>query len=169
MRNELFDEALDVLERRRGPVEPFSYEGRHFEARNVVQRPRPAQQPIPVWIGGNSRLSRRRVAARAQGWMPMGGPPELASTTRTPHVGSLDTLTGMIAEVKALAGGRAASLDFVAQYQDPALGVDAGHDARRHRDAFAGYAAAGTTWLVVGATSPTPDRHRAFIETFGET
>jgi probable F420-dependent oxidoreductase len=165
-RNDAFDEALDVL-----PLawsgEPFSYAGRHFEARNVVQRPRPAQQPIPIWIGGNSQRSRRRVAARAQGWMPMGGPPELASTTRTPHVGSVDVLAGMIAEVKELAGERAASLDFVAQYQDPGLGVDPGGDAARHRDAFAGYEAAGITWLVVGATRPTPEQHRAFIETFG--
>ena len=50
-----------------------------------------------------------------------------------------------------------------------AAGFATGRDAGRHRDAFAGYEEAGTTWLVVGATSPTPDRHRAFIETFGET
>jgi hypothetical protein len=101
--------------------------------------------------------------------MPMGGPPELAATTRTPHLGSVDTLAGLVAEVKDLAGARAASLDFVAQYQDPALGVDPGSDAGRHRDAFAAYDAAGITWVVVGASHPTPDQHRAFIETFGTT
>ena len=49
-RNALFDEALEVL-----PLawsgEAFSYKGRHFEARNVIQLPRPTQQPIPIWIG----------------------------------------------------------------------------------------------------------------------
>ncbi len=167
-RNALFDEALDVL-----PLawsgEPFSHQGRHFEARNVVQRPRPVQQPIPIWIGGNSKLSRRRAATRAQGWMPMGGPPELAATTRTPHLGSLDALAGLIAEVKEEAGDRGSTLDFVAQYQDAGFGLDAGNDAGRHRDAFARHEEAGINWLVVSATSPTPEQHRTFIATFGET
>ncbi len=58
-RNVLTDEVLDVL-----PLhwsgEPFSYKGTHFEARDVIARPRPPQQPIPIWIGGNSRLTVRR-------------------------------------------------------------------------------------------------------------
>ena len=88
-RNVLFDEALDVL-----PLhwqgEPFSYEGRHFNARDVIARPKPVQDPIPIWIGGNSKLSRRRVAQRAQGWMPMMGSPEMSATARTPLLGSLE-------------------------------------------------------------------------------
>jgi probable F420-dependent oxidoreductase len=82
-RNALFGEALDVL-----PLhwsgKPFSYSGRHFDAREVIALPRPVQDPIPVWIGGNSKLSRRRAAERAQGWMPMSGPPELSVTAREP-------------------------------------------------------------------------------------
>lgn len=167
-RHELFDEALDVL-----PLawsgEPFSYAGRHFAARAVIQRPRPLQQPIPIWIGGNSKRSRRRVAQRAQGWMPMGGTPELAHTTRTPHIASLEVLAGMIAEVKRLAGDRAAALDFVGQYTEPSLAEHPAADAERHRDAFARCADAGITWIVVGASHTTPARHRAFIEAFGAT
>jgi probable F420-dependent oxidoreductase len=166
-RNALFDEALEVL-----PLawsgDPFSYQGRHFEARNVIQRPRPTQQPIPIWIGGNSKLSRRRVAERAQGWMPMGGPPGLASTTRTPHVGSFADLAALVAEVKDAAGDRAASLDFVVSYHDT-VGPDPAGDAERHRDAFAEYEAAGFTWMVVSTHRPTPERHKAFIEAFGAT
>jgi len=167
-RNELFDEALDVL-----PLawsgDPFSYQGRHFDARGVVQRPRPAQQPIPIWIGGNSARSRRRVAERAQGWMPMGGTPELAATTRTPHIASVDALAAMVAEVRELAGERGPSLDFVVQYHDEALARDPASDVQRHRDAIARYAEVGITWVVVGAACPTPAEHRAFIDAFGET
>src|SRR3984893_6080807 len=47
-RNALFDEALEVL-----PLhwkgEPFSYKGMHFEARDVIARPKPVQNPIPIW------------------------------------------------------------------------------------------------------------------------
>lgn len=166
-RNALFDEALEVL-----PLawsgEAFSYKGRHFEARNVVQLPRPTQQPIPVWIGGNSKLARRR-AARVQGWMPMGGTAELAQTTRTAHIDSLDTLRDMIAEVKELAGDRAGTLDFVGQYPDPELAASPTRNVERHRDVFARNAELGITWTVVGASHGTPERHRAFIEEFGAT
>lgn len=60
-RNVLFDEALDVL-----PLhwsgEPFNYQGTHFSCRDTIGRPRPVQQPIPIWIGGNASLTLRRVA-----------------------------------------------------------------------------------------------------------
>ena len=83
-RNALFDEALEVL-----PLhwsgEKFSYEGKHFNARDLIARPSPKAGTIPIWIGGNAKISRRRVATRAQGWMPMSGPPEMATTTRTAH------------------------------------------------------------------------------------
>ena len=167
-RNALFDEALEVL-----PLawsgEAFSYKGRHFEARNVIQLPRPTQQPIPIWIGGNSKLARRRVARCAQAWMPMGGTEELAQTTRTAHIGSLGVLRDMIAEVKDMAGARGASLDFVGQYPDPGLSTNPTGDVARHRDAFARQAEAGITWSVVGASHGPPERQRAFIEEFGAT
>lgn len=166
-RNALVDEALEVL-----PLawsgEAFSYKGRHFEARNVIQLPRPAQQPIPIWIGGNSKLARRRAAGVA-GWMPMGGTEELAKTTRTAHIGSLDALRAMIAEVKDMAGPRAERLDFVGQYPDPGLSANPTRDVERHREVFARNAEAGITWMVVGAAHTTPERHRAFVEEFGAT
>ena len=75
-RNALFDEALEVIPMHwRG--EPFNYQGRHFSARDVIARPRPVQDPIPIWIGGNSKLTRRRVAERAHGWMTMSGSAEV--------------------------------------------------------------------------------------------
>jgi alkanesulfonate monooxygenase SsuD/methylene tetrahydromethanopterin reductase-like flavin-dependent oxidoreductase (luciferase family) len=69
-RNALFDEVLEVL-----PLawsgRPVSYQGRHFDARDVIALPPPVQNPIPVWIGGNSRRSRRRVIQWGQGWAPV--------------------------------------------------------------------------------------------------
>ena len=65
-RGALFDEVLDCL-----PLhwsgEPFSYQGLHFDARDVIALPRPVQDPIPIWIGGNSKAARRRVAERGAG------------------------------------------------------------------------------------------------------
>src|SRR3954447_5706319 len=79
-RNELFDEALAVL---RGvwTTDEFSYEGSGFTAKGVTANPKPAH--VPIWIGGNSALTRRRVAERGDGWNPFPAPAQLAQTART--------------------------------------------------------------------------------------
>ena len=166
-RNELFDEALDVL-----PLhwsgEPFSYAGRHFDARDIVARPRPVQQPIPVWIGGNSRRSLRRVAERADGWMPLVAGPEVARTTRTPAVATVDDLAAKVGELHELAGERAKALDVAVPYSDPTL-ADPLADVDRHRDALGRLAEAGATWVLV--TGPTSSRAAtlAFLDAFATT
>ncbi len=165
-RNHLFDEALDVM-----PLhwsgQPFSYQGRHFEAREVIARPRPVQSPIPIWIGGNSKLTRRRVAQRAQGWMPMLGPKELSVTTRTPAITSLEELVPYIAEVRdtAEAVGRTDRLDFLYSHSvgDPAL------NAERHRHAFADIEQAGVTWVVISGDTHEEAATVDFIRAFGAT
>lgn len=168
-RNALFDEALDVLPRHwRG--EPFDYQGRHFHARDTAARPRPAQDPIPIWIGGNAKVSRRRAAERAQGWMPMSGGPELAATARTPVLGSVAELAAAIAEVReqARAAGRSDPIDVVHSYHGEGL-ADPVADRERHREAFAELAAAGVTWVVVSAPTRSLAATRDFLEAFGGT
>ena len=168
-RNDLFDEALDVL-----PLhwkgEPFSFAGKHFDARDVVALPRPVQQPIPIWIGGNSALSRRRAAERAQGWMPMLGPPQLSVTARTRHIESQEELADLIAETQQWAGAAGREpIDILSSYTDPTL-ADPKADAERHRDAFAGLEAAGVTWLIVGGgETRTPEQTFRFLGDFGAT
>ena len=58
-RNALFDEALEVM---RGvwTTDDFQYEGRNFTAHGQTANPKPSG-PIPIWIGGNSRLSRLKA------------------------------------------------------------------------------------------------------------
>ena len=165
-RNRSFDEALDVMALH-WSGEPFDYDGADFSARGVQALPSPGR-PIPIWIGGNSALTRRRVAARAQGWMPMLGSDELLATTRTPGVGGLDGLATLIAEVKDTAGDRAGELDFVLAYHDPALGQHPEDGPERHHEAFAAYAAAGITRTVLLAPKLEPAAGREWIAAVGE-
>lgn len=166
-RNALFDEALDVL-----PLhwsgEGFTYRGRHFEAREVIGRPRPVQNPIPVWIGGNSKLSRRRVAERAQGWMPLLGSPQLSATARTPAIGSLTEAAELVAEIRhsAADGQRTDPIDALFSYQD-AHSPSAEPD--RHRQAFAEIEKAGATWVVVSSDTHELSATVDFLEAFGST
>jgi probable F420-dependent oxidoreductase len=168
-RNALFDEALEVLPPHwRG--EPFSYQGRHFNARDVMARPRPVQDPIPIWIGGNAALTRRRVAQRAQGWMPLTGDATVSATSRTPALGSVPELAGRIREIRdaAAAAGRPDLIDVQFSYSGPGIRTPE-VDADRHREAIAELAEAGVTWIVV--SSGTTDRQATldFLEGFAAT
>lgn len=154
-RNTLFDEALDVL-----PLhwkgEPFSYTGKHFSARDVQARPTPVQQPIPIWIGGNSALSRRRVARAAHGWIPMSGGAELSTTARTPELGTIEDLARKIADVRSAAAdnGRTDHIDLVYSYSHTGL---TGADPGPHREAFAELARAGVDWITVSTRAGVHD------------
>jgi probable F420-dependent oxidoreductase len=166
-RNALFDEALEVL-----PLhwsgKPFSYQGRHFEAREMVALPRPHQDPIPIWIGGNSALTLRRVARSAQGWMPLTSHVDISSTTRTPHIETLDGLAALIAEVRTSAGPRGAELDVVVSYTDPTIATPE-NDVERHREHIGRLGEIGATWVVVGGPATTPPANVEFIEAFAST
>jgi probable F420-dependent oxidoreductase len=65
-RAEMLDEGLELL-RALWSGEPVEHRGEHYTVDGVTLAPRPVQQPLPVWIGGNRPASRRR-AARWDGW-----------------------------------------------------------------------------------------------------
>lgn len=165
-RNELFDEALDVL-----PLhwsgESFSYAGKHFNARDIVARPRPVQQPIPIWIGGNAKITLQRIATRAQGWMPLTGTAEMAATTRSPHLESIESISSRLAILRDLAGDRFDALDIAIAYNDPTIHQPA-VDVERHRDALAAYHELGATWIIVAGPTGEHPIARDFIEAFAQ-
>lgn len=154
-RNEAIDEALEVL-----PLhwsgEPFSYEGRGFTAREVQARPTPVQQPIPIWLGGNSKITLRRIAERAQGWLPLLGPPEMANTVRTTFLADYDALAERIDLLRSYAGERFAELAIAVTYIDDDL-LTTRPEVERHRDTFGRLAAIGATQLIIHSrTRPHP-------------
>jgi probable F420-dependent oxidoreductase len=167
-RNVLFDEALEVI-----PLhwkgEPFSYEGTHFSARDVLALPKPVQDPIPIWIGGNAKISRRRAATMADGWMPMPGGPELSTTARTVQITGDDVLAQMIDELQhdAAAAGRG-PVDVQWTYTEKSLQQPT-VDPDRHREAFAAYEKMGVTSIVVSAKTHEQAATLEFIEAFGAT
>lgn len=145
-RNEAFDEVLDVLPRYwRG--ETISQTGATFEARDVVGLPQPLQDPIPIWIGGNSRRAAER-AARCGGWMPMLSVEMVSNTTRTAHIGDIETLARRISEMRDLAEDRAASIEVLVTCPDHSI-AEPGADVERHRDFLGRLGAAGVTWVGV--------------------
>lgn len=168
-RGALFDEVLDCLPLHwRG--EPFSYEGRHFNARDVVALPKPVQDPIPIWIGGNSKTARRRVVERAQGWMPMIGPAELATTAQTATLATIDDVAVAIAELErdAEAAGRTEPIDYLTSYNEASLRTPT-VDVERHRDSLGRIEDAGLTYVIVTHVRDDPTIVVDWLAAFGAT
>ncbi|MER6808179.1 LLM class F420-dependent oxidoreductase [Spirillospora sp. NPDC000708] len=174
-RNDLFDEALEVL-RGAWTQTPYTFQGGGFEADAIAPLPRPAQKPDgpPIWIGGNSARARRR-AAEHQGWSPLLIDETLSRTTRTRALSSVKELAQAISSVRDMAAdiqGKDARLDV--QVQTPQSGwLRTGGSAEEHREHLGRLAEAGVTWFViqppgdsVSATAEALARYGEVLSTF---
>ncbi|HXL61112.1 MAG TPA: LLM class F420-dependent oxidoreductase [Mycobacterium sp.] len=159
-RNDLLDEAVAAMT---GiwSNDAFSFEGRHFNAIGQTARPRPVQQPVPMWFGGNSVRARKRAARAGHGWAPLMNDATAATTNRT---ALLDTPRKLAAAVEQLR-------EFVVdedrdpaavevQVETPQAGAWASAESlERHRDHLGELSAVGVTSFVVKV--PGDDPHRA--------
>lgn len=165
-RNELFDEALEVV---RGvwSSDEFTYEGTGFTAAGVSANPKPAR--VPIWIGGNSPLTRRRVAAVGDGWNPFPAPAWLARTARTIPLEGLDDLAPMLEHLWRhvdAAGRDPATVDVVFTTGLPGP-ADPAFDAGAHLDAIGRMAAMGVTWNSVGIPGESLEAAVDAVERYG--
>ncbi len=84
-RGDLVAEGIDALralftERR------ASYSGKWFEFSDVEMAPKPVQDPLPIYSGGNAEGSIRRAAESCQGWLPAAvGPARIADGVAKLH------------------------------------------------------------------------------------
>ncbi|MFD6285963.1 LLM class F420-dependent oxidoreductase [Streptomyces sp. NPDC060205] len=75
-RGAVLDECIDALRAALGPEEFPSHHGKLYDFEGLGQLPRPAQEHVPVWVGGSSPAAVRRAAVRGDGWLPQGDPRE---------------------------------------------------------------------------------------------
>lgn len=76
-RGDLVEEAIQALkllfsERR------ATWHGQHYHFEDVEMYPKPAQNPLPIYVGGNHPNAFRRAARYGDGWLPAGMPVEQA-------------------------------------------------------------------------------------------
>ena len=57
------------------------FDGKYVKFSDVVFTPKPVQQPIPIWVGGESAPALRRTARYADGWYPVGTNPQFPMNT----------------------------------------------------------------------------------------
>lgn len=169
-RNVLFDEAIEVM---RGiwTTDDYAHDGLHFTAHGQTANPKPASLP-PIWIGGNSKLARRRVATYGHGWRPFPAPRSVAATAKTTPLESLADLAGMLDHLwQAVdeAGRDRAEIDV--SYGTGAGGAPGRpeFDADAHLEGLDGLAHLGVTWADVHIPGDSIDHAIEAIEQFGET
>jgi probable F420-dependent oxidoreductase len=155
-RNELTDEAIDVM-RRVWTEDEVVVDGRHFRTRGTSMRPHPPQQPgPPIWIGGNSTAAIRRAAERGQGWVPFPNPGGLTSRVRTPELSSLDELARRMQILRDHAAeiGRTEPIDVC--FSPFADGASKTVDELHELESL------GVTWAVLHG--PAANTRRAWID-----
>jgi probable F420-dependent oxidoreductase len=169
-RSELLEEALDVITTI-WTTDDVTYDGKHFSAQGITAHPQPLTDPHPpIWIGGNTAASRRRVAARGNGWCPFPAPAGLAQTARTASLESTAQLAQGIADLhrrlqdvgrdptsvdvtfSSLSGGNPGSDDF---------------NADEYLSGIAELAKLGVTWVQVTVPGDTLTHTLETLEKFG--
>jgi probable F420-dependent oxidoreductase len=166
-RNALFDEALAVM---RGvwSQDEFSFEGSGYTAAGVTVNPKPLH--VPIWIGGNSALTRRRVAAHGDGWNPFPSSPLLAQTARTVPLEGVEQLAPMLDHLwhqVAAAGRDRGSIDvsFSTGVPGPA---QAAFDASAELEELDRLAALGVTWTSTTVPDDSVERAIETVERYGK-
>ncbi len=120
---------------------------------NVGINPRPVQQPIPIWMGGDSEPALRRAARLADGWLPLTRSAETAKA-------ALGRLDGYLAEA-----GRTRSDIGI----EPRVNLTGGPD--EWAEAVEAWQAIGATHLSVntmGRGLATPQAHLDVLRQFAE-
>jgi probable F420-dependent oxidoreductase len=75
------DEVLP-LARRLWSEDAVSHKGPRFCYEGLSLQPRPLQQPLEVWLGGNARSALRRAGRLSDGWLPSLCTPDEAAAGR---------------------------------------------------------------------------------------
>ena len=70
---------------------PFEY----VKFKDVLFPPKPVQQPIPIWVGGESGPALRRTAAYGDAWYPIGTNPQFPLDTLDRYKAGVAKLRGL--------------------------------------------------------------------------
>jgi probable F420-dependent oxidoreductase len=150
-RGAFVDDAIDAM-RDAWRGESVERDG-GFPAHGHTMFPTPVQQPIPIWIGGNSPRAMRRAAELGDGWLPLSVNEAEAAVSRTPPLATFDHLEEQIAAIGRLRekAGRgplevcfAPFERYIKDWSEATIGIAA------HRQR---YADAGVTWMAIVASA----------------
>jgi probable F420-dependent oxidoreductase len=166
-RNARFDEALAVL---RGvwTTDDFSYEGATFTAAGQTSNPKPRH--VPIWIGGNSGMSRQRVADGADGWNPFPAPAAMAGVVKTPALETMADLARLLDDLWRRveeAGRDPAAIDVSFATLVDGMAGTPGFDADAELAGLSELAGLGVTWNCIGVPGDSVSHAIEALEQYG--
>jgi len=97
-RGHVTDEWMDAC-RELWTAELPKFSGKYVKFDDVVFIPKPAQNPIPIWVGGESAPALRRTAKYAHGWYPVGTNPQHPMNTLSRFKAGLTRFRGFCERV----------------------------------------------------------------------
>ena len=131
------DEAIGVC--RRLWTEPtVAHDGEFFPFAEVAFEPKPAQQPIPIHIGGESARALRRAGQLGDGWIGMSHTPETAAAAVSVIEGHMARAGRAGAPFECTVGGPCESEEDVAAWEAAGISRLIVSPWRRSREAPAG-------------------------------
>jgi probable F420-dependent oxidoreductase len=152
------DEHIALLRSIWTSHEPFEFHGEFYDVPPIQPEPRPAQQPIPILIGGHSDTALRRVARLGDGW--------LASGMSVPR---LRERLSQLAELCEAHGRALSELTLVGTASFGSTRLDKRADAAAIGELLDDYAALGLDHLVVSVDGHSPDELLANLAWWNET
>ena len=166
VRNALFDQSLEAM-KLAWTGEPVTFEGLGVSARHVTSYPPPVQRPHPpLWFGGNSQLTLRRVVAHTAGWMPLPNPRSTAHHLRSPALESLDDLAQLLDRVRRLAASSGRTDPINVMYWLPPAREPA--EMKRHVTMANKARDLGVNWIVVNGEGTTIAQAQTFVRQYRE-
>jgi probable F420-dependent oxidoreductase len=93
-RGSVTDEWMMVCKELWTSDEP-KFEGKYVQFKDVLFPPKPVQQPIPIWVGGESGPALRRTAKYGDAWYPIGTNPQFPMDTLTRFKAGVAKLRGL--------------------------------------------------------------------------
>ena len=139
-----------------------------FAAHGHTMYPTPIQQPVPIWVGGNSDRAMRRAIEVGDGWLPISQDEAEAAISKTSPLATIDQLrerTATIQGRRADVGRGPLDVCFAPQRQTK----DWGEAAIAIQQNLAAYQDAGVTWLTIVATARSLDQLRDDVNRFADT
>ncbi|MBV9250782.1 MAG: TIGR03619 family F420-dependent LLM class oxidoreductase [Acetobacteraceae bacterium] len=112
-RGHVTDEWMAVCKELWSKDEPV-FDGKYVKFRDVVFTPKPVQQPIPIWVGGESGPALRRTARYADCWYPVGTNPHLPMNTLERFKAGVAKLGGVAQKIGRDPGSIAVALRVLA-------------------------------------------------------
>jgi probable F420-dependent oxidoreductase len=105
------------------------FDGEHVRFGNIGFAPKPVQNPLPIWVGGESGPALRRAARLGDGWYPIGTNPSHPLDSLPRYRAAIEKLHGLVR-----AAGRdpaALALAYRVQKYGPEVPAKAGDGERR--------------------------------------